>query len=119
MIGNVERMYHDKNMANHIGHLTRLSCPKQYERMKNATTRADWIQALKELEMDKDTKIANDEGFILRVTLYKVQTGLHRDIQDFLCAITCAGEYEEGYAIFPDLGIRLRYVVHLYSLPMF
>lgn len=48
--------------------------------------------------------------FLGRATLWKLQTGLHIDKDDYLCAITCSGSYDGGNAIFPDITTKLMFV---------
>lgn len=54
--------------------------------------------------------------FMGRAILWKLLVGPHRDSRDFICAIYNSGSYEGAAAVFPDIGVKLRYVqLSLYS----
>lgn len=54
-----------------------------------------------------------EPGIMLgKVSLWKLQVGVHRDCKDFLCAIFNAGEYDGGAAVFPDIGLRFKFVIY-------
>ena len=46
-----------------------------------------------------------------RALLWKLQVGVHRDVKDYLCIIFNSGKYTGGAALFPDLGMKFKYVM--------
>lgn len=60
----------------------------------------------------KDHRLVATKSFMLGVvTIWKLQVRAHLDRSDFaLCIITCAGDFEGGELMFPDLGVCVRYV---------
>jgi hypothetical protein len=48
-------------------------------------------------------------------TLFKLQTGLHHDRENYWCVIVTDGLHLSGEALFPDLGLKLKLV--LFSVP--
>lgn len=50
------------------------------------------------------------KGVLLgKITLWKLQTGLHRDCKDYLCVLYCSGDFEGGELLIPDLKLRFKY----------
>ena len=49
---------------------------------------------------------------LARITLYELQTALHRDRGDKLCATFCAGRFEGGEGLLPDLNAKVEYVFY-------
>ena len=96
-------LYADENIVDLIEHYIKLFLPGLYKKLKKAFERGHWVKS----ELPPGTRVAG--GCLLgRVTLYKLQTAMHRDIQDAICAIFCTGEFEGGEAIFPDLQMKFR-----------
>ena len=78
--------------------------PSVYAKLKLGHDRGEWIS--KELDIvDPKTGCLNG-----RVTTWQLQTLMHRDRKDVLCAIFCSGHFEGGEAIFPDLGMKFAFV---------
>lgn len=81
--------------------------------MTEAQQKTSWVEE----EVDAKTAAAMLEEhaghkvevnlFEGRVTLWKLQTGIHLDDLDFLCAIYCAGQFVDGEGIFTDLKLKL------------
>ncbi|THH26863.1 hypothetical protein EUX98_g7328 [Antrodiella citrinella] len=100
----IKYMFADGHIANYISQLVALWMPKDFKRLKKAFDRANWIQDILE-----EGENVGGGIFVGRVTLYKLQTHLHRDLGDTICAITCVGQFKGGEAIFPDLDLKLAY----------
>ncbi|TCD65769.1 hypothetical protein EIP91_002208 [Steccherinum ochraceum] len=93
--------------------------PDEFAALQETGRKARWIrERLLERRVAAGEKWAKMEGcspyisegiFMNRVTLYKLQTSLHRDKKDYLCVIFCAGEFIGGEGLFPDLGVKLKY----------
>ena len=95
-------LYADQNIVDLIEHYLQMFCPDVYARLKLGFHRGHWVAAeLPLLDIAEGT-------FLGRVTLYKLQTSMHRDIKDAICVIFCSGSFEGGEAIFPDLNIKFR-----------
>lgn len=97
-------VFADDDLTLLLGEMTRKAFPLLYEKLEHAFCAGRWI----------GTPILN-EGMPLpggvylgRATLWKLQTTIHIDINDTLCAITNSGAYTGGEAIFPDLRAKLQ-----------
>lgn len=79
--------------------------PEEAKRMKEAYNKGgSWIR-----DKVKHMHHFRSNGmWMLRVTLWKLQTAVHRDINDELCLLFCVGEFEGGEGIFPDLKLKVR-----------
>lgn len=97
-------LYDDENIADYLNCLVRLLYPHVYNELELAADRCtQWLKG----SLPPGTRIAN--GVLMgRVTIYKLQTAMHRDIRDCICAIICTGRFEGGEGIFPDLNLKLR-----------
>ena len=94
----------DQNIVHLIECYIFLFFPELYVPLKRAYNRgAAWVKS----KLPPGSRVA-DGVFLGRVTLYKLQTQMHRDELDLLCAIFCAGEFDGGEAIFPDLNAKLK-----------
>ena len=98
--------WQDRGIAELIEHYVKMFFPKLYPRLKAAFRRGNWVPQILKRYVPSDN-IA-DGVFLVRVTLFKLQTALHRDINDTICAIFCSGDFEGGAALFPDLNLKLR-----------
>ena len=70
--------------------------------MKIGYDRGHWVS-----EHLPEERLEENERTLARVTLYQLQTALHRDRGDKLCATTCVGRFKGGEGIFPDLKAKL------------
>ncbi|KAH8078732.1 hypothetical protein BXZ70DRAFT_911155 [Cristinia sonorae] len=94
-------LYADGRITDLIECYVMLGFPKLYPKLKVSFERGHWVE-------EELGHTAAGGVFLGRVTLYKLQTQLHRDVGDVLCAIFCAGAFEGGEAIFPDLNLKLQ-----------
>ncbi|THH33078.1 hypothetical protein EUX98_g1091 [Antrodiella citrinella] len=101
---NAKRMWDDRNIANYVEEQVKLFWPELYKDLKKAFDRGNWVPEL----LPYGSRIAQG-CFLGRVTLWKLETALHRDVGDTICVIFCSGDFEGGAAILPDLGLKLTY----------
>ena len=101
-----------EDFQDYIGRATKLLFPDEFEDLKCSADRGRWT-------IQPPDDLGYEGGIYLnRVTLWKLQCDNHRDRKDYLCAITCSGDFEGGFLLIPDLGLKLRLVFLLYlSLP--
>lgn len=77
--------------------------PDQSEILKETSERAAGVYEDVEIYCPK-------RGVLLgKITLWKLQTGLHRDTKDYLCVLYCSGDFEGGELLIPDLKLRFKY----------
>jgi hypothetical protein len=62
-----------------------------------------------------ETQVSKLTCMLATATLFKLQTGLHCDREDYWCVIVTDGLHLGGEALFPDLGLKLNLV--LFSVP--
>jgi hypothetical protein len=87
-------------------------CPEDYKHMKSAHEAGHWVGTA--LPTHPSHNLRSPGGCMLAsATLYKLQTGLHRDVEDDWCAIVNDGRYSGGEALFPDLALKLKYILLL------
>jgi hypothetical protein len=102
-------MYADDDLRDLLDRMVEAVCPEDYKHMKAAHMAGHWVGT--PLPMDPAYNLRTPGGCMLaNATLYKLQTGLHRDHEDHWCAIVNNGHYSGGEALFPDLGLKLKYV---------
>lgn len=99
---NAQRMWDDRNIGTHVEELTKRLWPEKYKVLKETFNKGNWVPE----ELPAGSRIAGG-CFLGRVTLWKLQTALHRDCGDPLCVIFCAGDFVGGPAILPDLSLKL------------
>jgi hypothetical protein len=105
-------VYADGDLRDLFDRMVEATCPEDYKRMKSAHEAGHWVGT--PLPMDPSYNLRSPGGCMLaNATLFKLQTGLHRDILDYWCAIVNDGPYSGGEALFPDLGLKLKYVFPL------
>lgn len=93
-------------MDDYISRMVEKAFPQEFAMLKLSQHRGGWT-----------TRPYNDQGyeggvFLNRVALWKLGCLLHKDCSDMLCATCCGGSFIGGEAIFPDLGLKFRYVSH-------
>lgn len=118
-IQNIAHLYADGDMSAIIDHMFETACPEEYAKEKKAYKAGHWLG---EETMDlgglhwKGAIPHNRTGWALnKVTLYKLHTGLHRDVHDSWCCALSSGRFTGGEGLFPDLGLKLRYVLLSFS----
>lgn len=88
--------------------MTKVAFPREFEALEASFAAGTWI----------GTPLPDGPGgvkhplpggvFLGRATLWKLQTGLHLDKKDFLCAITNSGSFTGGEALIPDFFRKFR-----------
>lgn len=101
-------LFADEDLTGLLGELTRVAFPKEFEVLEASFAAGSWI----------GTPLSDGPGkfkfplpggvFLGRATLWKLQTGLHLDKKDYLCAITNSGSFEGARALFPDFSTKFR-----------
>lgn len=107
-------VYADDDITAQLDLMVQASFPEEYKKLRAAYAAGHrWTG----IPLSPTGKRHNNHSFPLtvgpflgRATLWKLQVRVHRDPKDYLCALFNDGEYEGGVAVFPDLGLRLRYV---------
>lgn len=109
----MELIYKDWAIQSYLSELAEGLFPEEFARMVAAREKTSWVAneingqtAAAILEQQTGKKIPANlfEG---RVTLWKLQTGIHVDALDYLCAIYCSGQFVGGEGIFTDLNLKL------------
>ncbi len=92
-------------MDDYIGRAVHKLFPYEFHLLLNSYNRGRWTTQ----RIDKD----GFEGGIWfnRVLLWKLQCSVHKDVNDFLCAITCGGYFVGGEFLAPDLKMKFRSVL--------
>jgi hypothetical protein len=89
--------------------------PEDFKRMKAAHEAGHWVGT--PLPPHSTYNIRAPGGCIVGNTiLYKLQTGLHRNVENDWCAIMNDRKYSGGEAVFPDLGLKFMFVLFSSSL---
>ena len=99
----IKLLYADDAITDLNGRYTDYFFPDVAEELKVAYDRGHWVSELMEEE-----RLEGYDRALARVTLYQLQTALHRDRGDKLCTTTCVGRFKGGEGIFPDLKVKLR-----------
>ena len=91
-------------MTDIIGRYIDAFFPDVAEDLRTSFERGSWVAGVLPPEAER---LRGFDRFLGRVTLYQLQTSLHRDRGDKICATTCAGRFRGGEGIFPDLNVKL------------
>lgn len=100
---NVSKLYADDPICALLEKMVQAHSPKIYRRMRAAYCKFNWVREEVPIYLYRANGL-----FLLRVTLYKLQTSLHRDPKDLICVLFCGGEFEGGKALFPDLNVKFK-----------
>lgn len=78
--------------------------PHKFPELQLSSERAAWIA--------QDFKVVCKKKGVMvgKITLWKLQTSLHRDRKDHICVLYCSGDFEGGELLIPDLKKRFKYV---------
>ncbi|TCD60051.1 hypothetical protein EIP91_010838 [Steccherinum ochraceum] len=114
---NVSKLYNDHLITSLIEAWVLRWFPDEHKKLKESFENGHWVST-------EYPAYAKKSGIFLgRVTLWKLQTSLHRDAKDVLCVIFCCGKFQGGELILPDIGLKFRYepgtVVIFYSQALY
>ena len=103
----------DADITQHLDLMVKTACPELYGDLHKAYEAGRRWAGMTLPAPDtgvEDTFKRSPVGgpFLGRVSIWKLQVGVHRDAKDFLCAIINGGDYDGGGAVFPDIGLKVR-----------
>ena len=96
-------MFGNPEVAKYIKMVVKHFFPDEYPILDDVYNKVNWVSE----ELPMYTK---DGIFVGQILLWKLQTALHRDPRDFICAIFCAGDFKGGELLILDLMLKLRYI---------
>lgn len=101
-------LFADEDLTGLLREMTRVAFPKEFKALESSFAAGSWIGTPLP-NGPKGFKFPLPGGvFLGRATLWKLQTGLHLDKKDYLCAITNSGSFEGAEALLPDFVTKLR-----------
>ena len=101
-----EKLNYDDEAQYYSQKLMEENFPEETRILKQTYKRGgDWVRPL--LDNGAIVPFQSDGMWMLRVSLWKLQTACHRDVKDLICLLFCMGEFEGGEAILPDLKLKL------------
>ncbi|TCD65480.1 hypothetical protein EIP91_002564 [Steccherinum ochraceum] len=99
----VRTYYGDSQIHENIKHITKEFFPEDHDKLERVYKEGSWVP-------QEFPAFAPATGLFLgRIILWKLQTSVHLDDNDVLCAIWCCGQFTGGHAYIPDLKLKLRY----------
>ncbi len=89
-------------MQDLISRMVQATFPDKFGDLKLSADRARWTS--------KNFTANSFEGgvFMNRVTLWKLNSRLHRDLKDLLCVIACGGNFTGSELLVLDLRMKFR-----------
>ncbi|TCD65943.1 hypothetical protein EIP91_001973 [Steccherinum ochraceum] len=104
-----ELIFDNGNIPDLIDHYVRLFAPQWHKRLKLSYQRgAHWVKDV----LPEGARLGG-RCFLGRFIIWKLQTQMHRDVGEaicaMICAMICAGRFEGGEALFPDLDTKFKY----------
>ena len=85
-------LYADDYITELIRRYVKKFFPEMYEILRPTFKRGNWVGK----EVDGES-IGDGGLFLGRVTLWKLQTGLHLDVSDSFCVMFCQGDFHGGW----------------------
>ena len=102
----MKTMMSDDQITDLAEQYVKILFPEEYVTLKESYERGHWVKE----HLPAGTRLSGGI-FLGRVTLYRLQTAIHRDRLDTICVAICAGRFEGGEGIFPDLWLKFRCAV--------
>ena len=103
----IKLLYADDDITDIIDRYIEIFFSDVAQDLRKSFMRGQWVSKFLAKRMGERSTLRR--GRLLgKVTLYELQTALHWDRADVLCAIFCAGRFEGGEGIFPDLNAKLK-----------
>ncbi|TCD66602.1 hypothetical protein EIP91_001159 [Steccherinum ochraceum] len=100
----IKALWADDNGEDLITRYVKALYPEHFEDLEESADRGQWVKS----HLPAGARMKSGV-FLGKVTLYKLQTVLHKDNLDLLCVATCAGRFVGGEGIFADLGLKIEY----------
>ena len=109
-------VYAECNLQDFLNCMVKTVCLEDYKCMKSAHEAGHWVGASLPTHPSYNLR-SPGRCMLANATLYKLQTGLHRNMEDNWCVLMNDGQYSGGEVLFPALALKLKYILPLTLYP--